>query len=584
MMKQLLTGNEAIARGAYEAGVSFGSAYPGTPSTEIFENLAQYRSDIYAEWAPNEKVALEVAYGASVAGLRSICAMKHVGLNVAADPIFTAAYLGVGRGFVVVSADDPDMHSSQNEQDNRYYAKFAKMALVEPSDSQECIDFLKEAYEISERYDIPVLFRVTTRISHSKSLVQLDDRRAVAPKEYVRDVCKYVSTPEHAKVNHVRLEATLKALEAYSNTSPLNRMEMHGSEIGVISASVAYHYAKEVFPEDTSFLKLGFTYPLPMNLIREFASKVKVLYVIEELEPFMEEQIKAAGIACMGKEKIPAIRELNPAIVAKGIFGIEQKSESLGLALPNRPPTLCPGCPHRGFFYSIAKRKNFIIAGDIGCYTLGYNPPLSAMDLCLCMGGGFSVGMGMAKAFERMGRQDRKVFGVVGDSTFFHSGMTGAAEIIYNKGRMIPCVLDNSITGMTGHQDNPGTGETLMGESSPTIPIEKILEAMGFSPVLIVDPTDLGAMEYTLNAALDSETPAAIITRSPCVLVKKLAVRKKPFRVDPEKCRACKRCLKIGCPALSFSGKAIIDPVLCTGCSICAQVCPFGAITQEEES
>jgi indolepyruvate ferredoxin oxidoreductase alpha subunit len=579
-MKQLLTGNEAIARGAWEAGVRFGSAYPGTPSTEIFENLVRYKDDLYAEWAPNEKVALEVAYGASVAGLRSICAMKHVGLNVAADPIFTATYLGVNGGFVVVSADDPDMHSSQNEQDNRYYAKFAKMALVEPSDSQECVDYLKEAFEISERFDIPVLFRVTTRISHSKSVVEAGGRKVVEPKPYVKDVCKYVSTPEHAKLNHVRLENTLKALERYSNSSPLNKMEMRGSKIGVISASVAYHYAKEVFPEDTSFLKLGFTYPLPMDLIRDFAAKVEKLYVVEELEPFMEEQIRAAGIACVGKELVPSIRELNPAILAEALFGKKPTSVDLGIPLANRPPALCPGCPHRGFFYALSKGKNYVITGDIGCYTLGYNPPLSAMDICLCMGGGFSVGMGMAKAFELTG-DSRKVFGVVGDSTFFHSGMTGAAEIIYNKGRVVPCVLDNRITGMTGHQDNPGTGETLMGEPATELSIEKVLIALGFEPVLVVDPTDLDQTQKAITLASDAETPAAIVARSPCVLVKKYNLEKKTYSVDPERCKSCKRCLKIGCPAISFEGKARIDPVLCTGCSICAQVCPFGAISMQ---
>lgn len=579
-MKQLLTGNEAIARGAWEAGVRFGSAYPGTPSTEIFENLVQYKEDLYAEWAPNEKVALEVAYGASVAGLRSICAMKHVGLNVAADPIFTATYLGVNGGFVVVSADDPDMHSSQNEQDNRYYAKFAKMALVEPSDSQECVDYLKQAFEISENFDIPVLFRVTTRISHSKSVVEPGERKAVEPKVYVKDVCKYVSTPEHAKLNHVRLEKTLKALERYSNSSPLNRMEMSGAKTGVIAASVAYHYAKEVFPEDTSFLKLGFTYPMPMDLIREFASKVEKLYVVEELEPFMEEQIKAAGIPCVGKELIPSIRELNPSILTEALFGEKPASVDLGIPLANRPPALCPGCPHRGFFYALSKGKNYVITGDIGCYTLGYNPPLSAMDICLCMGGGFSVGMGMAKAFELTG-DPRKVFGVVGDSTFFHSGMTGAAEIIYNKGRVVPCVLDNRITGMTGHQDNPGTGETLMGEPAAELSIEKVLLSLGFEPVLVVDPTNLDQTQKAITAASEAETQAAIVARSPCVLVKKYILEKKTYSVDPEHCKACKRCLKIGCPAIRFDGKARIDPVLCTGCSICAQVCPFGAISMQ---
>jgi indolepyruvate ferredoxin oxidoreductase alpha subunit len=579
-MKTLLTGNEAIARGAFEAGVSFGSAYPGTPSTEIFENLASYKGDLYCEWAPNEKVAVEVAYGASVAGLRSISAMKHVGLNVAADPIFTAAYQGVGAGLIIVSADDPDMHSSQNEQDNRLYAKFAKLALVEPSDSQECLDFVKEAFEISERFDTPVLFRTTTRISHSKSLVEEGERVEVAPREYVKNVEKFVSTPEHAKANHLRLEAKLKAMAAYAETSPLNRLELRGRKIGVISASVAYQYAREVFPEDTSFLKLGFTYPLPMGLIRDFASKVEKLYVIEELEPFMEEQIRAAGIPCVGKDLVPLVRELNPAILAKALFGVEPATAEPDMKPLARPPALCPGCPHRGFFYALSKHRKYVIAGDIGCYSLGYNPPLDATDSCLCMGGGFSVGMGMAKAFEVSGRSDKKVFGLVGDSTFFHSGMTGAAEIIYNGGRIIPCVLDNRITGMTGHQDNPGTGETLMGLPASQIDIAKVLVALGFDQVFTVDPLDLKAVEAAMDAALASEKPAAIVAKSPCILVKKLFKPRKPYAVDPEKCRSCKRCLKVGCPALSFGKVSSIDPAICTGCSLCAQVCPFGAISQ----
>ncbi|MCX7027372.1 MAG: indolepyruvate ferredoxin oxidoreductase subunit alpha [Spirochaetes bacterium] len=579
-MKRLLTGNEAIARGVFEAGVSFGSAYPGTPSTEIFENLASYKGSLYCEWAPNEKVAVEVAYGASIAGLRSISAMKHVGLNVAADPIFSATYQGVGAGFVVVSADDPDMHSSQNEQDNRLYAKFAKMALVEPSDSQECLDFIKEAYRISEKFDTLVLFRVTTRVSHSKSLVEEGERIEASPREYVKNVEKFVSTPEHAKINHGRLEAKMKELAAYAETSPLNRLELKGSKIGVISAAISYQYAREVFPEDTSFLKLGFTYPLPMGLIRDFALKVEKLYVIEELEPFMEEQIKMAGIPCVGKSLVPSIRELDPAILAKALFGVEPETAEPEMKPTNRPPALCPGCPHRGFFYALSKGRDYVIAGDIGCYSLGYHSPLNAMDTCLCMGGGFSVGMGMAKAFEISGRSDKKVFGLVGDSTFFHSGMTGATEIIYNSGRMIPCVLDNRITGMTGHQDNPGTGETLLGLPAPQIDIARVLSALGFDPVFTVDPLDLKAVEVALNAAQASAKPAAIVARSPCVLVKKLARPRKPYAVDPAKCRSCKRCLKVGCPAFSFDRISSIDPALCAGCSICAQVCPFGAISQ----
>jgi len=582
--RQLLTGNEAIARGAYEAGVTVCSAYPGTPSTEIFENLAQYKDSLYAEWAPNEKVATEVAYGACIANARSLTAMKHVGLNVAADLVFTAAYNGVGAGFVIVTADDPDMHSSQNEQDNRRYAQFAKIPLIEPSDSQECKDFIKEAYDISERFDIPVLFRTTTRVSHSKSLVTLGEREEQTPDRYVRNIPKFVCTPAFARKHRPELEEKLKALEAYANTSPLNSMELNGGKVGVISASIAYQYAKEVFPQDTSFLKLGFTWPLPMDLIRTFASKVETLYVVEELEPFMEEQLKASGIACIGKQVIPPMYELNPEIVRRGVFGTEPNVANLELDMVARPPALCPGCPHRGFFYVLSKRKDFVITGDIGCYTLGYAAPLSAMDTCACMGGGFSLGMGMAKAFAQQGVTDKKIFGVVGDSTFFHSGLTGAVEILYNKGNMIPCVLDNSITGMTGHQDNPGTGFTLEGEIANKIAIEDVLTSFGFENVIIVDPQDLKAMQKAVDDALASTVPAAIIVRRPCVLIKRIKHDIGKCEVDRDKCRSCKICLKVACPALHMKdGKTEIDQTLCVGCKVCAQACPFGAISRTGE-
>ena len=484
MEKHLMSGNEAIARGAYEAGVKVCSAYPGTPSTEIFENLPQYKDVLYCEWAPNEKVATEVAYGAAIGGVRSLCAMKHVGLNVAADPLFSAAYSGVNRGFVIVTADDPSMHSSQNEQDNRYYAKMAKVGLVEPSDSQECKDFMKEAYAISERFDMPVLFRTTTRISHSKSLVTFGEREEAEPFTYTRNVPKYNCAPANAYRNHPKVEKNLAALAEYSNECPLNRMEMRGTKIGVITAGIAYQYAKDVFPEDTSFLKLGLTNPLPMKLIREFAGSVEKLYVIEELEGFMEEQIKAAGIDCTGKELVSNLYELNPQRLREMLFGEKPEVKELPVKPVSRPPALCPGCPHRGFFYTMSKGKDFVVAGDIGCYTLGAAAPLSAMDTCICMGGGFSLAMGMSKAFEATG-QKKKVFGVLGDSTFFHSGMTGAAEILYNKGNVIPVVLDNHITGMTGHQDNPGSGYTLQGELADAIKIEDVLHAYGYENVII---------------------------------------------------------------------------------------------------
>ncbi|SHJ12114.1 indolepyruvate ferredoxin oxidoreductase subunit alpha [Lutispora thermophila] len=577
-MKRLMSGNEAIARGAYEAGVTVAAAYPGTPSTEILENIIEYKDCIYSEWAPNEKVAAEVAIGASIGGARSLAAMKHVGVNVAADPIFTYAYLGVNGGFVLVSADDPSMHSSQNEQDNRYYAKFAKMAMVEPSDSQECKDFLKEAYRVSEKYDTPILFRVTTRICHSKSIVELGEREDVEVKPYVKNIPKYVAAPANAKLAHARVEKRLLELEEYSNQSPLNRIEYNNKKIGIISSGIAYQYAKEVFGEDASYLKLGFTYPLPMKLIKEFSENVEELYVIEELEPYIEEQIKAAGIKCIGKEVIPKLYELNPEIIAKAILGKTYESKTLDVEVVPRPPVLCPGCPHRGFFYTMSKKKNRVITGDIGCYTLGANQPLEAMDTCICMGAGFSAGMGISKAFEVSGKKD-KVFGVVGDSTFFHSGITGAIDIVYNKGNMVPVVLDNRITGMTGHQENPGTGRTLMGEPTTEIDVVEVLKAIGYKTVKVVDPCDLKAMENTVKEAEEATEPYAIVTKRPCVLIKGLPAPKNKCIVDRDKCKKCRMCLKVGCPAVFFKdGKSYIEQSMCVGCEVCMQVCKFDAI------
>lgn len=578
----LLSGNEAIARGAYEAGVKVCSAYPGTPSTEIFETLPRYKDSLYCEWAPNEKVATEVAYGASIAGVRSICAMKHVGVNVAADPIFTAAYNGVGGGFVIVSADDPSMHSSQNEQDNRHYARAARLAMLEPADSQECLEYTKAAFALSEQFDVPVLLRITTRVAHSKSLVTQGERTEVPVLPYVRNASKFVSTPANAYRNHGKVERNLKALEQYANESPLNREELAGEEIGVITSSIAYTYAKEAFPEDTSFLKLGITNPLPMDLIRRFAARVKQLYVIEELDGFLEEQIRAAGIPCMGKLFTGNLYELNPQLLRERIFGEKAETPDLGVQAVSRPPALCPGCPHRGFFYTISRHKNAVVTGDIGCYTLGAAAPLNALDSCVCMGGGFTVGMGMAKAFAATGQTDKKVFGVLGDSTFFHSGMTGAAEIMYNQGNVIPVVLDNSITGMTGHQDNPGSGFTLEGDIAEKLKIEDILSSMGYQ-VLIVDPQDLSAMEETIDRAMKADTPTAIITRRPCLLIKRIRHDIGKCQVDTGKCVGCKKCLQVGCPAVMIrEGKAFIDPKQCVGCTVCAQVCPMGAIARKE--
>lgn len=578
-----MSGNEAIARGAYEAGVRVCSAYPGTPSTEIFENLPQYKDSLYCEWAPNEKVATEVAYGASIAGVRSLCAMKHVGVNVAADPIFTAAYNGVGKGFVIVSADDPSMHSSQNEQDNRHYARAAKIAMIEPADSQECLDFTKAAYEISEQFDIPVMLRTTTRVSHSKSLVTVGERTEHPTEEYVKNAKKNVASPANAMANHPKLEENLRRLEAYANESPLNTVEMNGTKVGVISASIAYHYAKDAFPADTSFLKLGITFPLPMGLICDFASKVEKLYVIEELDGYMEQQIKAAGIDCIGKELIGNMYELNPQIIKERVFGEKPVCKNLTVKAAPRPPALCAGCPHRGFFYTIAKQKNVVVAGDIGCYTLGNAQPFNAVDSVVCMGGGFSVGMGIAKALEAKGEQ-KKVFGIMGDSTFFHSGMTGAAEIVYNKGNIIPVVLDNSITGMTGHQDNPGSGHTLQGDIAESIKIENVLRAYGYENIYIVDPQDLKEMEAAVKGAMASDKRSAIITRRPCLLIKRIKHDIGQCEVDTDKCIGCKKCLKVGCPALMIKdGKCKIDANQCVGCTVCAQVCPVGAITRKEK-
>ncbi len=581
-MKHLLSGNEAAARGAYEAGVRVCSAYPGTPSTEIFENLPLYKDALYCEWAPNEKVATEVAVGAAIGGVRSLTAMKHVGLNVAADPIFTAVYNGVDEGMVIVSADDPSMHSSQNEQDNRYYAMAAKMPMVEPADSQECIDYMKAAYEISSTYHIPVLYRVTTRVCHSKSLVEFSERVERPYVPYTRNVRAHCSTPANAYANHPIVEEKLAQIAKLGCTSELNKVEKKGSKIGVITAGIAYQYAKEVFPEDASFLKLGLTFPLPMDLIKDFCQGIEKIYVIEELEPIMEQQIRAAGIECIGKELTGVLYELNPQILRERLFGIQPETKSVPVVAAPRPPVLCPGCPHRGFFYTMSKNKNFVVGGDIGCYTLGCAAPLNAIDSVLCMGGGFTVAGGISKAMEAVGDSSKKFFGVVGDSTFFHSGMTGAAEIIYNNLNVIPVILDNSITGMTGHQDNPGSGHTLQGDIAERIAIEDVMSALGYKKVIIVDPQDLTAMDNAVKEALAFEGHACIIARRPCLLIKRIKHDIGLCEVDQDKCIGCKKCLKVGCPAVCIKdGKSYIDTTLCVGCTVCAQVCPVDAISRK---
>jgi indolepyruvate ferredoxin oxidoreductase alpha subunit len=587
-MKILMTGNEAVARGAFEAGISFASAYPGTPSTEILENIAGYKEEITAEWAANEKVALETAIGASIAGARSLAAMKHVGVNVAADPLFTFAYMGVNAGLVLVSADDPGLHSSQDEQDNRYYAKFAKVAMLEPSDSQEAKDMVVAAMEIGERFDTAVLLRMTTRLCHSKTPVSEGPVGPRPKKPYVKRLDKFDSVPATARKLHVELEKRLVALEAFSNETELNRVEWNGSAVGVVSSGVAYQYAKEVFGKTASFFKLGFTHPLPMRKLKEFASRVEKLYVVEELELYIEEQLKAAGIACTGKELIPRIGELNPAIVAKALLGKAAATIEVDkTTVAERPPVLCAGCPHRGFFVELGKIKGIMIAGDIGCYGLGGMDPLNAKDAGLCMGASISMAQGAQKAFERFGEKTRAV-AVIGDSTFFHTGMNSLLSSVYNRAATVTCILDNRITAMTGHQDNPGTGYTLQGAPTKEVDIEKLVRALGVEKARTVNPLDLGQVRESLAWALAQDEPTVIVARWPCALKKRSEAEKKEFgaefglcAVDPEKCIGCKACLRTGCPALRYDAKAKktrIDAGQCVGCEVCAQVCPKKAI------
>jgi indolepyruvate ferredoxin oxidoreductase, alpha subunit len=588
MKKVIMTGNEAIARGAYEAGCHVASAYPGTPSTEILENFALYEG-VYAEWAPNEKVGFEVASGASIGGARVLTTMKHVGLNVAADPLFTMAYEGVNGGFVVVTADDPGMHSSQNEQDNRFYAPHAKVAMVEPSNSQECIDFMKEAYEISEKFDTLVLFRVTTRISHSKTVVEVGDKQAVEVKPYEKNIKKYIMTPGHSRIKHYEVEERLEKLRQYSNSTKLNKMEMGDTKIGIITSGISYEYCKEVFGENASYLKIGFSYPLPDEMIKEFASKVEKLYVVEENDPYLENAVKALGISCIGKEVIPICEELNPDIIRRGILGEENKiTYTADTNPPSRPPVLCPGCPHRGIFYAVSKYKDVIASGDIGCYTLGMNAPLSVTDTVICMGASISAGVGMERASIVANRGDKKVFAFIGDSTFFHSGVTGLIESVYNNTPIVTVILDNRITGMTGHQENPGTGKTLQNREAPMVDIEALVLACGIKKenIKVVDPYKIEETSKAVKEAHDSTEPFVIITKQPCALIKDVLKKRANLKckVDAEKCKKCKMCLKTGCPALKFqNGVVEIDESMCNGCEICKQVCPFDAIEKVGE-
>lgn len=572
-MKVLLSGNEAVARGAYEGGCRFAAAYPGTPSTEILENIAKYKDVIYCEWSTNEKVALEVATGASFAGARALAAMKHVGLNVAADPFFSLSYIGSTGGIIIVSADDPGMHSSQNEQDNRHYARSAKMAMLEPSDSQEAKEFTILGFEISEDFDTPLLLRLSTRLCHSKTVVELGERKEVPVKGYEKDIKKRLVLPAHARLRHIYVEERLKKLSKFSEQFEYNKMEFNDKSIGIISSGIAYQYAKEVLP-DASYLKLSFTYPLPFKLIEKFSKQVKKLYVIEENDPFLEMEIKAKGINVIGKEIIPITGELNPSIISEA-FGKKRKSVTIKKmpSLSPRPPALCPGCSHTPVFYTLNKLK-LTVTGDIGCYTLGALPPLNAIDTCVEMGASLGNAFGMEKVLGE--KSDKKIVAVIGDSTFFHSGITPLIDIVYNKGTSTVIILDNRITAMTGHQENPGTGKTLMGEDTVTINPEDIVKACGVKHVFTVDPYNLKELKKVIKREVERKEPSVIIARRPCML---LLIRKrevgKPFYVDTEECIGCKICLQLGCPAISMKDeKAYINELFCVGCGVCAQLCP----------
>ncbi|MCL2711009.1 MAG: indolepyruvate ferredoxin oxidoreductase subunit alpha [Planctomycetaceae bacterium] len=578
MSRVLLLGNEAFARGAYEAGITLASAYPGTPSTEILENIAEkYKDVIYAEWAPNEKVAFEVAAGASFAGARAMATMKHVGLNVAADPLMTLTYIGTVGGFVVVVADDPGMHSSQNEQDTRHFARFAKIPILEPADSQEAKDYIKLAVEISEEFSVPVIVRSGTRISHSRSLVTEEPRQeSDKPIHFVKDPPRYVPIPIWGRPMRVKVEERLHKLRKYAETCSANNIIWQDKKLGIVTSGVAYQYVREVFPE-ASVLKLGMSYPFPDALIREFAAGVDELLIVEEMEDFLEEHIKAMGIACRGKDVVPNIGELSPDALQKAA----QKSPvapppELPFALPTRPPVLCAGCPHRGIFYALTRIDDVIVAGDIGCYSLGVFPPLSGMDMLLCMGGGVTLAHGVDMA-QRNNEKPQKIVGMVGDSTFFHSGITGLLDVAYNKGSSTIIVVDNRTTAMTGHQDHPGTGKTLMGEDATIVSIQEVGKACGFKNVRTVDPRDIKTVVAVLKEATESPEPWLIVSESPCPLHDR-AVLGPPLTVS-EKCTKCKLCLKLGCPGLEKTGDAVkINELLCAGCLMCKNVCPAKAI------
>lgn len=576
-MKKLMLGNEAVARGLYEAGCRVVSSYPGTPSTEITEYAATY-DDIYCEWAPNEKVAAEVACGASMAGARAMCGMKHVGLNVAADPVYTASYTGVNAGMVLVVADDPGMHSSQNEQDSRNHALASKTMMLEPANSAECLAFTKLAYELSEKFDTPVMLRLTTRIAHSRSIVETGERKGDELKEYTKNVAKNVMLPAMARGRHVFVEQRMRDIAEWAETAEINQIEYNDTKIGVIAAGDCYCYAKEALGDSVSYLKLGCVYPLPTRLIQEFAAKCDTVYVIEELDGFIETHCDKIGVRVHGKDTFPLCGEFSQAVVREKILGQQLESRQADLDIPARPPALCAGCPHRSLFYAL-KKLNVMVSGDIGCYTLGATAPLSMMDTCVCMGASVSMLHGHNKA-----RKDsyKKSVAVIGDSTFIHSGITGLIDIAYNQGNSTVIVLDNSITGMTGHQQNPTTGYTIKGDPTSAVDLEALAKACGIRRVKVVDPYQVDETIAAIKEELEHDEPSLVISRRPCVLLKKVK-HNPPFHVDPDKCIGCKMCMKQGCPAISFKDKkSKIDFTQCVGCGVCVQLCKFGAIQGSE--
>ncbi len=578
MKKTLLLGNEAVARGLYEAGVRVVSSYPGTPSTEITEAVSKY-DEIYSEWAPNEKVAFEVAFGAATGGARSFCAMKHVGLNVAADPLYTASYIGVNGGMVCAVADDPGMHSSQNEQDSRRHAIAAKVPMLEPADSAECIAFTKLAYELSEKYDTPVLLRLSTRISHSRSLVEFSDRADVPVHDYEKNVMKNVMMPAMAKPRHAFVEERTVKLTEYANNCEINKILNPGQKTGVICAGTTYTYAREALGESASYLKLGMVNPLPTTLIEDFAKSVDTLYVIEELDDVIETHCKVIGVNAIGKQIFSRMGEFSQQSIKEALGLGKPESVSYPEALPARPPVLCAGCPHRGFYYAIKKYKPYV-SGDIGCYTLGAAAPLSALDACVCMGASISGLHGYNKARGN----ENKSLAVIGDSTFIHSGITGLIDIVYNKGFSTVVVLDNSITGMTGHQNNPCNGLTIKNEPTTAVNLEALAHAIGVNRVTVVDPFDVANVQKVVEEELNAPEVSLIISRRPCALLK--SVKHAPaLVVDDDKCIGCKACLNVGCPAISVHNKkAVIDPTQCLGCGVCAYACVKKAIVCVKEA